>query len=75
MNTAILQDDSNRGTQFGVCFFKENGCLETSSVLRPLQKPSTSTIEAAEEYAELADAVDILSDRCLVLEEVVETYA
>ena len=50
-------EPTKRGEKHGFCIFRNNGCLRTSLVLRPLRKPRLQSLEDVESYSDLEDAV------------------
>lgn len=70
MDYAMSQDTNRIGERQGLCVFTNNGCANTSSILRPLSKFGTSSIEDTEMYCEYVDAIESLSGGVLSMDHV-----
>ena len=68
-------EPTKRGERHGFCIFRNNGCLQTSFVLRPLPKPRLQSLEDVESYSDFEDAVMSHSSRALTPGEVIGKQA
>ena len=48
---------NERGLKRGFCVFRGKGCLQISSILRPISRPHPNTLEEIESYSEFVDSI------------------
>lgn len=66
---------NQRGMKRGVCVFTDNGCLQTSTIIRAILRHHPISLEEIELYAEYDDSVQIHSSDVLNASNVVRRRA
>ena len=56
-NAVDIASSKERGLKRDFSVFRGKGCLQTSSILRPISRPHRNTLEEIESYSELVDSV------------------